>query len=157
MLDEKIKQRLDERENKIFEAMEASELGSTEHQRLLEDWKEVQLLHQQMEINATKLEKEQKTTNLDTEKAEAEVAKTKAEAKKASSEGFKAKIEPWLQFGGVLLGGLMSAFAMSFTTERNAQLTENMLEYEKNGIYDVPTAKSVISGTVSGMLRGGKK
>jgi len=157
MLNETTKKKLDERENAIFKALESSEPGTTEHQRLLEDWKEIQLLRQQMELNATRLDKEKKSSDIEEEKVKAEVDKTKAEAKKASGESFKARIEPWLQFGGVLLGGLASAFAMAFTTERNAQLTESMIDYEKNGIYDVPSARSIVSGTISGMIRSGKR
>lgn len=157
MMNEDTIKYLNEREEKIREAMNDSEPGTMEHQRLVEDWKEILLLQQKMEANEREVDRSKEKTEVENLQAKANVEKTEAEAKKAKAEGFKAKIEPWLQFGAVILGGLASAAAMAFTTERNAQLSEAMLEYEKEGIYDMPTVRSVMNGVTSSFTKGGKR
>jgi len=157
MLNEETIKNLDEREAKIREALERDEAGTMTHQRLMEDWERVLLLRQSLEANDIKIEKEKEADKVAALQAEANVTKTCAEASKAKSEGFKAKIEPWLQFCGVILGGVASALAMAYTTERNAQVSESMLEYEKTGVYDMPTVRSVMNGMSSSFVKGGKK
>jgi len=196
MIDEATMKKLEEREAKILAALDDSAEGSSEHQRLMEDWRCLQQMRQEMTLNDIKITKESARSKSEEEKIEAESAKLKAEAEaksaeaekskaeaeakkaeaeaqrlkseveaeklKAETDKFKsesrqAKIQPWLQLGGALLGAVASAFAVSFTTERNAQLTEASIEYEKTGIYVAPTTRKIVDGTISGMIRGGKK
>lgn len=147
---EDMKQIEDREIERIAKSLEDMESGTREYDQAVETLKTLK----QMKMMSDQKERE---VSLAEEKTKAETAKLNAEADKAKAEAQKAKVDPWITFGTALFGAVMSCLGAAFTAEKYFEASENAMHHDDETITTSPTARSIVSNSITGLLKGGRK
>jgi len=135
---------------RIAESLNDMEPGTREYEQASETLK----TFKQMSAMSDQKERE---SRLAEEKTKAETAKLNAEADKAKAEAKKAKLDPWITFGTALFGAAVGALSTVFNTEKLFEASQYAMNRDDRTITDLPTAKSIISNSITSLLKGVKK
>jgi len=135
---------------RVVESLADMEPGTMEYAQAIETLSSLK----KMSIMSEQKERE---TSVAEEKTKAETAKLNAEADKAKAEAKKAKLDPWIAFGTALFGAFVSAAGTVFTAEKYFEASENAMNHDDETITTSPTARSIVSNSITSLLKGVKK